>query len=98
VTVLRYLSGGESHGRALTAIIEGLPAGIVLDEDRINAQLQRRQGGFGRGGRMEIEKDRVRFLSGVRGGKTLGSPVTGTGKTGRKLWLPGQGPVWLNGL
>jgi len=76
VTVLRYLSGGESHGRALTAIIEGLPAGIVLDEDRINAQLQRRQGGFGRGGRMEIEKDRVRFLSGVRGGKTLGSPVT----------------------
>lgn len=76
MTSLRFLIGGESHGPALTAIIEGLPAGVTLDEERINIQLRRRQGGFGRGERMNIEKDRVQFLSGVRGGKTLGSPVT----------------------
>lgn len=73
---LRYLTAGESHGPALTAIIEGLPAGIDLDSDRINQLLSRRQGGVGRGGRMSIEKDKVQFLSGVRGGKTLGSPLT----------------------
>lgn len=73
--MLRYLTAGESHGPALTAIIEGIPAGLSLSEDYINRQMARRQGGYGRGGRMKIESDRVRFLAGVRGGLTLGSPV-----------------------
>jgi chorismate synthase len=73
---LRYLTAGESHGPALTAIVEGLPSNIELCEDDINRHLARRQLGHGRGGRMAIEKDQVRFLSGVRWGKTLGSPVT----------------------
>jgi len=69
------LTAGESHGPALTAIIEGVPAGLPLSEEYINRQLARRQGGYGRGGRMKIESDRVQFLSGVRGGLTLGSPI-----------------------
>jgi len=73
---LRYLTAGESHGPALTAIIEGLPAGLAISEDYINQQLARRQGGYGRGGRMQIERDQAKFLSGVRGGFTIGSPVT----------------------
>ncbi len=73
---LRYLTAGESHGPALTAIVEGLPSNIELCEDDINRHLARRQLGHGRGGRMAIEKDQVRFLSGVRWGKTLGSPLT----------------------
>ncbi len=73
---LRYLTAGESHGPALTAIVEGLPSNIQLSEDDINRHLARRQLGYGRGGRMAIEKDKVQFLSGVRWGKTLGSPVT----------------------
>jgi len=72
---MRFLTAGESHGPALTAIIEGLPAGLPLAADYVNEQLKRRQGGYGRGGRMAIESDRVRFLAGVRGGVTLGSPV-----------------------
>ncbi|NLC70700.1 MAG: chorismate synthase [Desulfuromonadaceae bacterium] len=73
--MLRYLTAGESHGPCLTAIVEGLPANFVVDEEAINAYLARRQQGYGRGGRMKIERDRVRFLSGVRWGKTLGSPI-----------------------
>ncbi len=73
---LRYLTAGESHGPALTAIVEGLPSNIELCEEDINRHLARRQLGHGRGGRMAIEKDQVRFLSGVRWGKTLGSPLT----------------------
>jgi chorismate synthase len=73
---LRYLTAGESHGPSLTAIIEGMPANLELDEGCINRDLGRRQQGYGRGGRMSIEKDRVNFLSGVRWGKTLGSPIT----------------------
>lgn len=73
---LRYLTAGESHGPSLTAIIEGMPANLELDEGCINRDLARRQQGYGRGGRMSIEKDRVNFLSGVRWGKTLGSPIT----------------------
>lgn len=73
---MRFLTSGESHGPCLSAIIEGLPAGIPIDIDRINADLARRQQGFGRGGRMKIECDRVEIVSGVRFGKTLGSPVT----------------------
>ncbi|HCJ78760.1 chorismate synthase [Peptococcaceae bacterium SCADC1_2_3] len=74
--MLRYLTAGESHGPVLTAIIEGLPAGLAISEEYINQQLARRQGGYGRGGRMQIERDQVKFLSGVRGGFTLGNPVT----------------------
>ncbi len=74
--MLRYLTSGESHGPVLTALVEGLPAGLPLDGDYINKRLARRQGGYGRGGRMAIEKDQVVFLSGVRGGITIGSPIT----------------------
>ncbi|MSM40807.1 MAG: chorismate synthase [Geobacter sp.] len=74
--MIRYLTAGESHGPQLTAIIEGIPAGLFLGEDDINVDLARRQCGYGRGGRMMIEKDRVEILSGVRWGKTIGSPIT----------------------
>jgi chorismate synthase len=74
--MLRYLTAGESHGPALTTIVEGLPAGVPVDMDAINQDLARRQSGYGRGGRMKIEKDRAQVLSGIRHGKTLGSPVT----------------------
>ena len=73
--MLRYLTAGESHGAALVAIVEGLPAGLPLTGAYINRQLARRQGGYGRGARMNIESDTARILSGVRGGLTLGSPV-----------------------
>lgn len=73
--MLRYLTAGESHGPALTAIVEGLPAGLAVEAGYVDRQLARRQGGYGRGKRMAIEQDRVRILSGVRGGLTLGSPV-----------------------
>ncbi len=74
--MFRYLTAGESHGPALTAIIEGMPAGIKLDIELINTMLKRRQGGYGRGKRMKIESDKVQFLSGLRNGITLGSPIT----------------------
>lgn len=74
-SVLRYLTAGESHGPQLTAIIEGLPAGLTITSDIINKDLKRRQGGHGRGRRMQIETDTVDITSGVRHGKTLGSPV-----------------------
>ncbi len=74
--MLRYLTAGESHGPALVAIIEGMPAGLPLAAEYVNKQLARRQGGYGRGARMKIEADAVRFLSGVRQGVTLGSPLT----------------------
>jgi chorismate synthase len=73
---MRYLTAGESHGPELTTIIEGVPAGLTLSVETINQELARRQGGYGRGGRMKIEKDQVRITSGVRHGKTLGSPIT----------------------
>ena len=73
---MRFLTAGESHGPALTVIVEGLPAGLPVDRAAIDADLKRRQGGYGRGGRMKIESDQVEVLSGVRHGKTLGSPVT----------------------
>ncbi|MFO7951199.1 MAG: chorismate synthase [Bacillota bacterium] len=73
---MRYLSGGESHGPCLTGIIEGLPAGLALNPEKINYQLERRQRGYGRGGRMNIEKDRVEILSGLRFNNTIGSPFT----------------------
>ncbi|MCP1639113.1 chorismate synthase [Streptococcus gallinaceus] len=73
---MRYLTAGESHGPRLTAIIEGVPAGLSLTADHINADLKRRQGGYGRGGRMKIETDQVEITSGVRHGKTTGAPIT----------------------
>ncbi len=72
---MRLLTAGESHGPALLAVVEGVPAGIPLDAAFIDAQLARRQRGAGRGARQKIERDRVEILSGVRGGETLGSPV-----------------------
>ncbi len=73
---MRYITSGESHGRALTAIVMGVPAGVPLDVADIDADLARRQSGYGRGGRMAIESDRALLLSGVRFGRTIGSPVT----------------------
>lgn len=70
-----FVTAGESHGKGLVVIIEGLPAGLALDIDYVNDQLSRRQQGYGRGGRMKIERDEAEILSGVRHGKTLGSPV-----------------------
>lgn len=72
----RFLTAGESHGKCLTAIIEGVPAGITIDIEFINNELKRRQQGYGRGERMKIENDTVEITSGVRFGKTLGSPIT----------------------
>jgi len=72
----RFLTSGESHGKCLTAIIEGIPAGFGINPDFINAELKRRQDGYGRGDRMKTECDTVEITSGVRFGKTLGSPVT----------------------
>ena len=73
---MRYLTAGESHGPRLTAIIEGVPAGLPLTADYINAELKRRQGGYGRGARMKIESDQVEITSGVRHGMTMGGPIT----------------------
>lgn len=73
---MRYLTAGESHGPLLTAIIEGVPAGLPLTADYINAELKRRQGGYGRGARMKIESDQVEITSGVRHGLTMGGPIT----------------------
>ena len=73
---MRYLTAGESHGPRLTAIIEGVPAGLPLTTDYINLELKRRQGGYGRGARMKIESDKVEITSGVRHGRTMGGPIT----------------------
>ncbi len=72
---LRYLTAGESHGQALMGIIEGLPAGIVIDQESLSHHLQRRKQGYGRGRRMQIENDAIEIMAGVRHGQTLGSPI-----------------------
>lgn len=82
----RWLTAGESHGKGLTMIIEGLPAGLPLSEADIAPDLARRQGGYGRGGRMKIEKDHAEITAGVRHGRTLGSPVA--------LWIENRD--WVN--
>ncbi len=82
----RFLTAGESHGKGLTMVIEGLPAGLPLSEADIATDLARRQGGYGRGGRMKIEKDHAEIKGGVRHGKTLGSPVA--------LWIENRD--WVN--
>src|SRR2546425_10868577 len=74
--MFRFLTAGESHGEALVAVIDGVPAGLPLAESHINEDLARRQRGYGRGGRMKIERDQGPILSGVRWGSTPGSPVT----------------------
>ena len=73
--MIRYLTAGESHGQCLVGILEGMPAGLEISEEEIAVDLRRRQQGYGRGARMSIEQDRARILSGVRYGKTLGSPI-----------------------
>jgi chorismate synthase len=75
VTTLRFTTAGESHGPGLVAVVEGLPAGLTVDRDRIDRDLARRQLGHGRGGRMKIESDRATVWGGIRHGRTLGSPV-----------------------
>jgi chorismate synthase len=75
-SMLRFQTAGESHGQALVAMVSGLPAGLRVDFDFVNRELKRRQGGYGRGGRMKIESDTAQFLSGVRHGQTIGAPIT----------------------
>ncbi len=86
MTQLRYMTAGESHGRGGLVIVEGLPAGVSLSPEQINIELARRQTGYGRGGRMRIETDTVEIYSGVRFGKTIGSPIA--------LWVPNRD--WAN--
>lgn len=74
--MLQFITSGESHGKGLTVILDGVPAGLSVDEDAVNHELWRRQQGYGRGGRMKIESDKIEIISGVRHGKTMGSPVT----------------------
>jgi len=76
MTALRYITAGESHGKALIGILEGVPSELPLSEEDIDTDLKRRQGGYGRGGRMKIESDHAEIISGVRWGKTIGSPMT----------------------
>jgi len=83
---LRYFTAGESHGPGLTAIVEGFPAGVPIDVEAINRDLARRMGGYGRGGRMKIERDQAELRSGVRWGESLGSPIT--------LWIENRD--WVN--
>src|SRR5256712_4366042 len=71
----RFTTAGESHGRGLVGILEGLPAGLPVSAADVDLELKRRQGGYGRGARMKIESDRIEWLSGVRAGETLGSPI-----------------------
>ena len=74
--MLRYWTAGESHGKALLAMIDGFPAGLLIDEDKINHELRLRQGGYGRGGRQKLEQDTVDFLTGVWQSRSIGSPIT----------------------
>ena len=73
--MLRFLTAGESHGKGLIVVLEGMPAGLHIDFDAITEQLRRRQTGYGRGRRMAIESDQAEILSGVRAAETIGSPI-----------------------
>src|ERR1700743_799892 len=75
MSTLSYRTAGESHGRALITLVEGFPAGVPLDSALIDSELRRRQGGYGRGGRQKIETDHAEFLTGVRMGKSIASPI-----------------------
>src|SRR4051795_8030699 len=76
--MLRFSTAGESHGESLVATVSGMPAGVVIEQEFISRELWRRQKGYGRGGRMRIERDTAHILSGVRHGKTIGSPIAMT--------------------
>ena len=76
--MIRFLTAGESHGQGLVVIVEGMPAGLSISEEYIGTQMARRQRGHGRGGRMQIEKDWAHVVSGIRHGRTLGSPIAMT--------------------
>ena len=89
--MLKFLTSGESHGRGLLVVLEGMPAGLPLGEDEINAQLARRQRGYGRGGRMQIEQDRVELYAGVMGGFTIGAPIGM--HIGNKDWRKSEPPL-----
>ena len=88
--MFRFLTAGESHGRGLTVIVEGVPAGLPLTEEYVTKDLARRQVGYGRGGRMQIERDHADFLSGVRHGLTMGSPISMWIEN--RDWISGTGP------
>ena len=75
MTKFRFLTAGESHGMGLTVILEGIPSNLSLSEEYIRIDMSRRQKGYGSGGRMKIEKDKANIYSGIRHGKTLGSPI-----------------------
>jgi len=93
MATLRYLTAGESHGKALIGILEGIPSGLSLSAEDINRDLGRRQMGYGRGGRMKIESDHAEILSGVRWGKTIGSPITLLIENkDYKNWIKGMSP------
>jgi chorismate synthase len=93
--MFRFLTAGESHGQCLTAIVEGMPAGLTIDVDEINKDMARRQQGYGRGGRMLIETDKMELLSGVRFGETMGDPVTV--KIANKDWGNWTGRMSVSG-
>ncbi|SEJ08956.1 chorismate synthase [Propionispira arboris] len=93
--MFRFLTAGESHGQCLTAIVEGMPAGLTIDVDQINKDMARRQQGYGRGGRMLIETDKMEILSGVRFGETMGDPVTV--KIANKDWENWTGRMSVSG-
>lgn len=94
---LRFFTTGESHGRGLVGMLEGLPSGVPVQRDAIDNELRRRQGGYGRGGRMKIEQDHAELLSGVRWGKTLGSPIAVfIENRDHKNWLEGMSPEALH--
>lgn len=94
---LRFLTAGESHGKTLIGILEGIPSGLPISAEDIDRDLKRRQGGYGRGARMKIESDRVTILSGVRWGKTIGSPVTlYIENKDWKNWIEGMSPDSTN--
>ncbi|MDO4618121.1 MAG: chorismate synthase [Clostridia bacterium] len=96
--MLRFLTAGETHGPCLTAIVEGMPSGVKIDIEKINGELARRQKGYGRGGRMKIETDKCEILSGIRGGYTLGSPITlKIENKDFKNWENIMGPFMNNG-
>src|SRR5260370_733175 len=91
---LRWITAGESHGPRLTAIVEGIPAGLPLLAEDVDTHLARRQQGYGRGGRMKIETDRVEFVGGVRGGETRGSPIAmSIPNPGHAHWLHRMSPA-----
>src|SRR5262249_8569995 len=102
--MLRFLTAGESHGKALVAILEGMPAGLAIDLDAVTTELRRRQTGYGRGRRMVIESDRAEPLSGVRHGETTGGPISllipdqDLGNWQRAMYVEAEMPAGASGV